>query len=331
MRPGLTADDIYIMVEDEFHAVAQTFTKHLHHAEYVRLKNAAKNRNASTISSISRPVDSITTMREETKRKKEAEARALKMKAAVDSINGSERTKRPADDESDVSDFENDKQDEPWQGTQLQRFMTTSRRRNLTGWTGLEGVRSHTRAAAGFSKPEQQPVQPARLFESAFTHAGLSKARNTRVADASPSDSDSDSDDLDAPSRAPLRSSRRYPPSKPPPPSTRDAIKAPPLQISKPETPKPLAKATQRSFLDMTPRASRPSTTMCSNRLPQTEPIRPPCKDTEEMSSSVLGNDYIRRRRLKAKRKEEQKERAAAARKKPGSGIGVDEIPIFIV
>jgi hypothetical protein len=70
MEEGLDGDDAYIMVEDEFQAVAKGFTQHLHHAEYVRLKNLAKTQNASTINTISRPVDSITEMREETKKRR---------------------------------------------------------------------------------------------------------------------------------------------------------------------------------------------------------------------------------------------------------------------
>lgn len=44
------------MVEDEFLAVAGEFTRHLHAAEYQRLKNLAKSQNAETIQNISRPV-----------------------------------------------------------------------------------------------------------------------------------------------------------------------------------------------------------------------------------------------------------------------------------
>ena len=42
MHPGLNADDIYVMVEDEFLATAQLYTQHLHQAEYQRLKALAR-------------------------------------------------------------------------------------------------------------------------------------------------------------------------------------------------------------------------------------------------------------------------------------------------
>ncbi|KAF4549169.1 Hypothetical protein D9617_23g005840 [Elsinoe fawcettii] len=44
IREGYSADDIYMMVEDEFLSTAQLYTQHLHHAEYQRLKKLAKQR-----------------------------------------------------------------------------------------------------------------------------------------------------------------------------------------------------------------------------------------------------------------------------------------------
>lgn len=44
MRPGFDEDDAYMMVEDEFQAVAQSYTAHLHHAEYKRLMKLAKEK-----------------------------------------------------------------------------------------------------------------------------------------------------------------------------------------------------------------------------------------------------------------------------------------------
>ncbi|CAD6567437.1 MAG: hypothetical protein ASARMPRED_000830 [Alectoria sarmentosa] len=324
MHPGLSADDIYIMVEDEFHAVAQSFTKHLHHAEYIRLRNAARDRNAPTINNISRPVDSITSMREETRKKKEAEAREAKMKAAIESIKAPERAKAQLC-ESDISDFEGDKQDDPWQGTQLQRFMTTSPKKSLTGLTGLQGVISHTRAAAGYSKPEKRPSQPTRPFQVPPPNTGASK---TTVAQAaSDSISDTDDDDLDAPSRLPSRPPPRIPPTSvaksTPLPTSEDPPHRPPR--ARAPTP-PSTKPPQRSFLDVTPRAalsSIPSSSKPSNRsIPPdpSPPVRPePLQDSRPSLSEV-------RQRLKARREREEKER-----KKSGSGIGVDEIPVFLV
>ena len=205
MCDGLDRDDIYIMVEDEFHAVAKQFTQHLHHAEYVRLKNLSKARNASTISTISHPTDSITTMRIETKKKKENEAKAAKQKAALEQIKGrvAPRTRSDSDDESDVQ-VSND--DDPWAGTTLQGLMTSPSRKN-TSLTGLQGVLSSTRAAAGFSKPQASVAPPRQYDLDPQTVSKTSTVRTTaatasRGSEALRADDDetaSDDDDLDAP------------------------------------------------------------------------------------------------------------------------------------
>ena len=329
MRPGLSADDIYIMVEDEFYAVAQTFTKHLHHAEYIRLRKAAKDRNASTVSNISRPVDSITTMREETRRKKEAEAREARMKAATESIKGSKRAKGLLD-ESDISDFEDDRRDDPWQGTHLQRFMTTSPKKALTGLTGLQGVTSHTRAAAGYSKPEKRPPQPSRPFESARPKADASETVTVPQA-ASDASSDTDDDDLDAPSRLSSRPPARIPPRPP----TITAAKPTPLSTSKPppyRLPKakastsPPANTPRVSFLEATPRAAPtpiPTSSRPSKKPTPPDPS-PPVRPVALQETRPSLSDV--RQRLKARREREENER-----RKASGGIGVDEIPVFLV
>lgn len=329
MRPGLSADDIYIMVEDEFHAVAQTFTKHLHHAEYIRLRKAAKDRSASTINNISRPVDSTTTMREETRRKKEVEARELKMKAAVESIKGPKRAKRPLD-ESDISDFEEDRQDDPWQGTQLQRFMTKSPKKTLTGLTGLQGVTSHTRAAAGYSKPEKRLLQPTRPFESARSNASAAKTVTVAQAVSDSSSDTDDDDDLDAPSRIPSRPPSHV--SSQPPATATKPHPVPQIQNPTNRVPKanpPSAKPPQRPSLDKTKRTAPTPMPPASNpsRTPIPPDPSPPPLRHEPITESRPSVSEVRQR-LKARREREEN----AKRKKVGGGIGgVDEIPIFLV
>ena len=79
---------------------------------------------------IERPVDGVTAMRAETGKRKEAEVKEKKVRGAVDSIVAPGEGRRPSDGEgegSDVSEIEEgDRHDDPWQGTQLQRFMTKS-------------------------------------------------------------------------------------------------------------------------------------------------------------------------------------------------------------
>ncbi|KAM7207172.1 hypothetical protein V8F20_002438 [Naviculisporaceae sp. PSN 640] len=89
MREGVDKDDRYRMVEDEFLAVAHDFTRHIHAAEYQRLKGLAKSQNEETIQNISRPVTGE--MTDLVKRRHIAletaarQRRALGRKRAVDS------------------------------------------------------------------------------------------------------------------------------------------------------------------------------------------------------------------------------------------------------
>ncbi|KAI9876386.1 MAG: hypothetical protein M1830_006623 [Pleopsidium flavum] len=200
MEEGLDGDDAYIMVEDEFQAIAKSFTQHLHHAEYVRLKNLAKTQNASTINTISRPVDSITKMREETKKKKEAEARSVKQENALQQMKAQAGRPKSDDDESDMDD---NMVDDPWVGTSLQGLMT-SPRKSQTSLTGLDGVKSKTRAAAGYAKAERRSVQNALPFDlSPKRVVQGAKANQSQVGDDTTSSED---DDLDAPAaRKPAR------------------------------------------------------------------------------------------------------------------------------
>jgi len=198
MEEGLDGDDAYIMVEDEFEAVARSFTQHLHHAEYIRLKNRAKTQNASTIHTISRPVDTITKMREETKKRKEAENMAVKQKNALAQMKAQSGRPKTDDEESDSDGIA---ADDPWIGTSLQGLMT-SPKKSQTSLTGLGGVKSNTRAAAGYAKAEKKSAQTAVPFDlEPERHPAGAKASGAQAySDATTSD-----DDLDAPAaRKPL-------------------------------------------------------------------------------------------------------------------------------
>ncbi|MCJ1472357.1 hypothetical protein MMC13_001004 [Lambiella insularis] len=199
MLEGLSRDDIHIMVEDEFHAVAKQFTQHLHHAEYKRLRDLAKTRNESAITTISRPTDSITAMREETKKRKENEAKAAKQKVALEQIKSLTAAKRPKTGSDEESDVEVTRDDDPWVGTTLQGLMT-SPSKNHTSLTGLQAVLSSTRAAAGYSKPER-PVGYTKPFD--LVQQSTSRTPGQRVVEALELDGEAtateEDDDLDAP------------------------------------------------------------------------------------------------------------------------------------
>ncbi|OXV12125.1 hypothetical protein Egran_00115 [Elaphomyces granulatus] len=144
LKEGFDNDDMYIMVEDEFYAVAQTFTQHLHHAEYLRRIKQAKLENANAIKDIARPTDGKTVMREDKKRQMESESLSAQQMAGLSEITA----KRPRVESEGETDTDVDKEDDPWFGTSLHGLMTSSRQTRYL--VGLEGVKSSTRAAAGY-------------------------------------------------------------------------------------------------------------------------------------------------------------------------------------
>ncbi|KAL6239662.1 hypothetical protein BDW75DRAFT_101087 [Aspergillus navahoensis] len=185
LREGLDKDDLYIMVEDEFYAVAQTFTRHLHYAEYVRRKKEAKLHNADTIADIARPTDGITPMNAELRKKFAADEPKAKQKDKLAAAFG----KQPARDEDAGDDLE---AEASWAGTRLQDFMLSPRR--VRSLAGLQKVRSSTRAAAGFS-------QPSGLGSNPGVGEGLSDngfVRKDRKEPAIIDETTDDNDDLDA-------------------------------------------------------------------------------------------------------------------------------------
>jgi len=336
MRPGLDADDIYIMVEDEFLAVAQQFTKHLHHAEYQRLKALAKTQNQSAIS---RPVDGKTAMRPETKKKLESSARQEKLKEGIAQIPG---LKKPGEQKADESDstFE-DESPESWQGTRLQRFMTKSPRKPLSSLTGLQGVASSTRAAAGYPKPGRgssplgTAISPVLAWEL---------RKQSLEEDKAEDEEEDDDDDLDVP----VRSSSRAPQipankSTAAPPSNTPSHE--PSTGTKPDrAPGPKPKPQKRAFLDLSPVPAQTasSTTTISSRhhvqQPRTRPThahtspkqQPPIKEDLSAPEEAI------RRKLAARREEREKARLKSERgdrteRERESGRGVDAIPMFLV
>lgn len=127
------------MVEDEFYAVAQTFTQHLHYAEYVRRKKEAKAQSAMGIEEPDRPTDGRTAMPKQLQHKKDAEALAARQKAGLDLLL-----------EGQTDEKDDTEEDDTWAGTHLHDLMTSPRKtRSLVG---AQALRSSTRAAAGFGQ-----------------------------------------------------------------------------------------------------------------------------------------------------------------------------------
>lgn len=134
------------MVEDEFYAVAQSFTQHLHYAEYVRRGKEAKSRNAAKIEDIARPTDGVTAMSEELKKKYTTEDLKARQKKGLDQIHGN-TSRENSEQEATRDDVE---EESAWAGTHLQDLMLSPRRARLL--VARQGIRSTTRAAAGFAQ-----------------------------------------------------------------------------------------------------------------------------------------------------------------------------------
>jgi hypothetical protein len=135
MMEGYDHDDIYLMVEDEFHSIAQTFTQHLHHAEYQRLKKKARDAAAPTF----QPTEH---MRVETRKKLEARALHMKQKDTVGNFTNG----------LNLSEGDEEQEDDPWLGTSLAGLMTDANSQKRTALVGLEKIQSDTRAARGFGR-----------------------------------------------------------------------------------------------------------------------------------------------------------------------------------
>jgi hypothetical protein len=185
IREGLDKDDVYIMVEDEFYTVAQTFTRHLHYAEYVRRKKEAKVRNADTIADIARPTSGVTPMSEELKKRYAADELEARQRDGLDAVLGKQlaRDEDPGDDpEMDVS----------WAGTRLQDFMF--RPRKVRSLAGLQKSRFSTRAAAEFPQSSRLGSDSA-VGDGPDDGIRAGKGQKEPAITDEPSDDD---DDLDA-------------------------------------------------------------------------------------------------------------------------------------
>ncbi|ODH13518.1 hypothetical protein ACO22_07174 [Paracoccidioides brasiliensis] len=201
MKEGLESDNQYIMVEDEFLATAQTFTRHLHHAEYVRRKKGAKLKNANALKDLARSAGLKGTLGADIRKNMESEENAAQHNAALEEFK--RVAGRPPVD-SEVEDgvgSEEDSDDDPWVGTSLQNLMNQKKHQSLVG---LQGIRSASRAAVGFSKT------PARsTWERPKSDGDVNEPVSNSGTEVNPHliDNDEtstcDDDDLDAQSRRP--------------------------------------------------------------------------------------------------------------------------------
>lgn len=290
MRPS---DERYIMVEDEFLSIAQTYTRSVHRAEYERLQLLAKTKNATRISEIQRPVDGVTRMSKETLLKHELAAKEL---ARQDILKGLPGIKKKGDIDDSDSDVERRVAQSVWGKSSLGMLMCSpkKRERNLSArWK----INPDTRAAAGFKAAEVDgDAVKRRLFAAAAKLAEVDRkvkveertssvpkkpvasykpapikqrpsrrhepATSTETEDDDDGDDDDDDDDdLDAPV---VRQTSR---TLPPVPSTRSASFPLSSSYSKPSPPyrRPTAPA---SITSAPPRRFESSTSSLASSPP---------------------------------------------------------------
>ncbi|KAF8463535.1 hypothetical protein BDZ91DRAFT_731821 [Kalaharituber pfeilii] len=140
-----SADDTYIMVEDELCDVAHLYTRSLHRAEYQRLQELASTKHASAISEIQRSSNAIPLM------SSEALARHERIVARAKELEKKRSLAPKVKDEALSSDEEEKEIMSQWQGTNLGAMMLSPGRREKdlsSKWK----VRAATRAAAGFGR-----------------------------------------------------------------------------------------------------------------------------------------------------------------------------------
>lgn len=132
MHEGYDRDDIYIMVEDEFQTVAQSYTAHLHYAEYKRLVKQARE-------AVPKPLPEPTSpMTVETKNRLRTAALRKKQTQTLRQITG-------------VKDQEEQEEDEGadlWSGTTLAPLMAGGSQHKQS-LVGLERISSNTKAGRG--------------------------------------------------------------------------------------------------------------------------------------------------------------------------------------
>lgn len=228
MRPGLVADDAYVMVEDEFLVTARSFTAHLHYAEYQRLKAVARARKQHEWAHLGSAKSVTASDNDRSSRLKRKRDMMAPTRAASDGVPS------PYDDsDDDIPALAKRRTsppstDDAWLGTSLGLLLSPHKRRHdLLMLAVLEDaqihMRSDTRAARGYGA-SHAPVKPAKPLDlprvlppedEPDSNAEVAHASFDLVEDEDTED-ESD-DDLDRPStsRAPRRTEQ---------PLTREAV-----------------------------------------------------------------------------------------------------------
>ncbi|KIX04425.1 uncharacterized protein Z518_05293 [Rhinocladiella mackenziei CBS 650.93] len=171
MREGYDGDDIYVMVEDEFYTIAQSYTAHLHHAEYKRLVKQAREAAPKALPEPTSP------MSNEAKKRLQMATLQKKQKDTLHQVLG--KTSVEEDEEDNVIDL--------WSGTSLAPLMT-SNTQERTSLIGLERMSSSTRAGLGYirARRDDNLVSDDENEPDSEVSVGTRKASSRR--NASPTD-----------------------------------------------------------------------------------------------------------------------------------------------
>ena len=206
MRPGYKADDIWIMVEDEFNSTAKDFTRHIHWQEYQRLRKLARSRGEKVLAAVGHGMDGGRTERSRgLELRMEREAGERRREGVLGGGGGGGGSESEEEEDAYMLD------------PQLAGLMMREKNRSGSlggGGTGLAGLvkaKSNTRAAAGFA----QSPHAARRYRDALDEDGdeeekmPTRKRNKPMGRKVPQqpfeeDSEDDKNDLDA-APAPVR------------------------------------------------------------------------------------------------------------------------------
>ncbi|KIW81943.1 hypothetical protein Z517_04969 [Fonsecaea pedrosoi CBS 271.37] len=153
MREGYDGDDIYIMVEDEFQTVAQSYTAHLHHAEYRRLIKQAREAAPKPLPEPTSP------MSERTKRRLKSVALQNKQKKTLRRV-----LRDPTLEDEENEDNEDKIVDDLWTGTSLAPLMASGSQQKKS-LVGLEGISSSTKAGMGLARIQNNKDGTGNLVE----------------------------------------------------------------------------------------------------------------------------------------------------------------------
>jgi hypothetical protein len=225
LREGFENDDIWMMVEDEFQSLAQSFTAHLHRAEYKRLMKKAKDAPPKSLPEPTSP------MSKETQRKLQGRALLDKQNKALESITVASRI------EGVLDDVDDEKVEDPWRGTALAGLMALASQEK-TSLKGLEKLPSSTRAAQGFSKAV--PKSSTRTANAVDEITGIrAMLKNSHSDDISEKEQQKSPQQHNASSES-LNESKGYPDEHPATSRQRNTARSAPAKTTSRPPPSPL-------------------------------------------------------------------------------------------